>query len=129
MTVNRPADLPESPCVLVIFGASGDLTRRKLLPALLGLEREGLLHCDFAVVGFGRSEMTDAAFRRDLVAVHRLDDDLVWRLVKNLDVIRGKALRRIEARGDGGGNGDAAPRPSLKPHPAIEDFLLAIRRA
>jgi len=64
-----------------------------------------------------------------LVAVHRLDDDLVWRLVKNLDVIRGKALRRIEARGDGGGNGDATARPSLKPHPAIEDFLLAIRRA
>ena len=63
-----------------------------------------------------------------LVAVHRLDDDLVWRLVKNLDVIRGKALRRIEAKGDGG-NGDATTRPSLKPHPAIEDFLLAIRRA
>ena len=64
-----------------------------------------------------------------LVAVHRLDDDLVWRLVKNLDVIRGKALRRIEAREDGGGNGGATARPSLKPHPAIEDFLLAIRRA
>jgi hypothetical protein len=64
-----------------------------------------------------------------LVAVHRLDDDLVWRLVKNLDVIRGKALRRIEARGDDGGNGDTTIRPSLKPHPAIEDFLLAIRRA
>lgn len=64
-----------------------------------------------------------------LVAVHRLDDDLIWRLVKNLDVIRGKALRRIEARGDDGGNGDTTIRPSLKPHPAIEDFLLAIRRA
>ena len=64
-----------------------------------------------------------------LVAVHRLDDDLVWRLVKNLDVIRGKALRRIEAMGDGGGGDGATTRPSLKPHPAIEDFLLAIRRA
>jgi len=63
-----------------------------------------------------------------LVAVHRLDDDLVWRLVKNLDVIRGKALRRIEAGGDGG-NGGATARPNLKPHPAIEDFLLAVRRA
>lgn len=64
-----------------------------------------------------------------LVAVHRLDDDLVWRLVKNLDVIRGRFLRRIEDQsGDGAGNGRSA-RPNLKPHPAIEDFLLNIRRA
>ena len=64
-----------------------------------------------------------------LVAVHRLDDDIVWRLVKNLDVIRGRFLRRIEAQ-DGDDTGDGrAPRPNLKPHPAIEDFLLNIRRA
>jgi len=64
-----------------------------------------------------------------LVAVHEVDDDLVWRLVKNLDVIRAKALRRIEARERDGGNGGGTARPDLKPHPAIEDFLLAIRRA
>ena len=64
-----------------------------------------------------------------LVAVHKVDDDLVWRLVKNLDVIRGKTLRRIEAREKNGGNGGATARPNLKPHPAIEDFLLAMRRA
>lgn len=64
-----------------------------------------------------------------LVAVHRVDDDLVWRLVKNLDVIRGKTLRRIDAREKNGGDADATARPNLKPHPAIEDFLLAIRRA
>lgn len=64
-----------------------------------------------------------------LVAVHDMDDDLVWRLVKNLDVIRGRFLRRIEAR-DASGNGDnSAPRHNLKPHPAIEDFLLNMRRA
>lgn len=64
-----------------------------------------------------------------LVAVHDLDDDLVWRLVKNLDVIRGRFLRRIEAR-DANDNGNgSAPQPNLKPHPAIEDFLINIRRA
>lgn len=64
-----------------------------------------------------------------LVAVHEMDDDLVWRLVKNLDVIRGKVLRRLEDKAPA--DGDAAPprRPNLKPHPAIEDFLLSLRRA
>jgi hypothetical protein len=64
-----------------------------------------------------------------LVAVHRVDDDLVWRLVKNLDVIRGKALRRIETGDDHGASGNPAARAHLKPHAAIEDFLLGIRRA
>ena len=64
-----------------------------------------------------------------LVAVHRVEDDLVWRLVKNLDVIRGKALRRIEAKDGQSAGNNAAPRPNLKPHPAIEDFLLNLRRA
>ena len=63
-----------------------------------------------------------------IIAVHEVDDDVVWRLVKNLDVIRGRFLRRIEVR-----NTDeheaAIPRRHLKPHPAIEDFLLSIRRA
>ena len=59
-----------------------------------------------------------------LVAVYEVDDDLVWRLIKNLDVIRGKILRRLE---------DQAPadvplrRPNLKPHPAIEEFLRSLR--
>jgi hypothetical protein len=64
-----------------------------------------------------------------LVAVHEMDDDLVWRLVKNLDVIRGKILRRLE---DNELTDDTAvpPRgPNLKPHPAIEDFLLSLRKA
>lgn len=63
-----------------------------------------------------------------LVAVHKVDDDLVWRLVKNLDVIRGKFLRRLE---DNAPPDDAAatPRRPLKPHPAIEDFLLSLRKA
>ncbi len=63
-----------------------------------------------------------------LVAVHEMDDGLVWRLVQNLDVIRGKVLRRLEDQAPA--DGDAPPpRPNLKPHPAIEDFLVSLRRA
>jgi len=46
----------ELPCLLVIFGASGDLTRRKLIPALYALHRHRLLPEPFAVVGFARRE-------------------------------------------------------------------------
>jgi len=59
-----------------------------------------------------------------LVAVYEVDDDLVWRLMKNLDVIRGRILRRLEDQTPA----DELPRrPNLKPHPAIEEFLRSIR--
>ncbi|MGQ9589916.1 MAG: hypothetical protein ACUVYA_06440 [Planctomycetota bacterium] len=64
-----------------------------------------------------------------LVAVHEVDDELIWRLVKNLDVIRGKVLRRIEDKAPVDGDGPPPRRPNLKPHPAIQDFLLSLRRA
>jgi glucose-6-phosphate 1-dehydrogenase len=51
------------PCALVIFGASGDLTRRKLFPALYSLALRRLLPEKFAVVGVARSEETDDEFR------------------------------------------------------------------
>ena len=51
------------PSVLVIFGASGDLTRRKLVPALESLARSKRLPPQFAVVGVGRTPMTDEDFR------------------------------------------------------------------
>ena len=63
-----------------------------------------------------------------IVAVHRLDDDLVWRLVKNLDVIRGRFLRRVDEREASDSDNGPVTRADLKPHPAIEDFLLNIRR-
>jgi glucose-6-phosphate 1-dehydrogenase len=56
------ARTPE-PCALVIFGASGDLTRRKLFPALYSLAYRRLLPEQFAVVGVARSEMSDDEFR------------------------------------------------------------------
>ncbi len=49
--------------MLVLFGASGDLAKRKLFPALLNLRRSGLLPNEFAVLGLATSEMTSEAFR------------------------------------------------------------------
>jgi len=51
------------PCAIVIFGASGDLTRRKLIPALFELAACQSLARRFSIVGFARSEMSDAAFQ------------------------------------------------------------------
>jgi glucose-6-phosphate 1-dehydrogenase len=51
------------PCVLVIFGATGDLTSRKLVPALFSLHRRGLLPQGFAVLGCARSKMSAEGFR------------------------------------------------------------------
>ncbi|MBV9661317.1 MAG: glucose-6-phosphate dehydrogenase [Acidimicrobiales bacterium] len=51
------------PGVLVVFGASGDLTHRKLLPAIAQLSRRRLLSPTFAVVGVARTELTDDGFR------------------------------------------------------------------
>jgi glucose-6-phosphate 1-dehydrogenase len=55
--------LPVTPCTMVIFGASGDLTKRKLVPALYHLARQGLLPDAFAVVGVSSSQMSTEAFR------------------------------------------------------------------
>ena len=51
------------PCVMVIFGASGDVTKRLVVPALYNLRCDGLLSDNFAVLGAGRTEMDDAEFR------------------------------------------------------------------
>jgi glucose-6-phosphate 1-dehydrogenase len=72
--VHRPQDEeaeetpphPGDPCVMVIFGGTGDLTKRKLVPALYNLSVSGLLARDFAVVGIGRTPLTTEAFRAQL---------------------------------------------------------------
>jgi glucose-6-phosphate 1-dehydrogenase len=56
------------PCTIVIFGASGDLTARKLIPALYHLFKEQQMPSDFRVVGFARREKTDASWRQELRA-------------------------------------------------------------
>src|ERR1700739_5182990 len=50
-------------CVLVIFGASGDLTKRKLIPGLYNLACEGCMNPRFEVLGIGRTPMTSEEFR------------------------------------------------------------------
>lgn len=54
------------PCILVIFGATGDLTARKLVPALYNLMREGQLPAQFACVGFARRPKTHDQFREEM---------------------------------------------------------------
>ncbi|MEA2601866.1 MAG: glucose-6-phosphate 1-dehydrogenase [Acidobacteriota bacterium] len=61
---------PAPPCAMVIFGATGDLTKRKLLPALYNLVADGLLPDAFAVVGVGRSPLSEDEFRA------RMEEDL-----------------------------------------------------
>ena len=53
-------------CVLVVFGASGDLTRRKLLPAIYNLAEAGLLPERFAIVGVARPSITEADYRQQM---------------------------------------------------------------
>ena len=55
---------PAPPCTIVIFGASGDLTHRKLIPALFDLFQAGLVTKHFAVLGFARSPLSNDDFRR-----------------------------------------------------------------
>ena len=55
------------PCVLVIFGASGDLTKRLLMPAIYNLVTEGLLNEDFMILGINRGDADQDAFRTSLL--------------------------------------------------------------
>jgi glucose-6-phosphate 1-dehydrogenase len=54
------------PCIMVIFGATGDLTGRRLAPALYNLAKEDLLPSEFTCVGFARREKTHEQFRQEL---------------------------------------------------------------
>ena len=56
------------PCAFVLFGATGDLTRRKIVPALFSLHQQGLLPEKFVVVAFARRDKDDASFRNELRA-------------------------------------------------------------
>jgi glucose-6-phosphate 1-dehydrogenase len=112
------------PCSLVIFGASGDLTHRKLIPALYALEYRGLLPESFAVIGvartessteswrekmraavteFGRDEMRDDVWGRLAAGMHYVSTDFsseggeecVMELLERLDKERGTRGNRV----------------------------------
>src|SRR5664279_666414 len=61
-------DRPAPPAAVVIFGANGDLTQRKLMPALYRLAFERRLAPGFAVIGTSRTEMSDGEFRAKMRA-------------------------------------------------------------
>ncbi len=52
--------------LIIIFGASGDLTRRKLIPALNNLFEQGLMPDQFAILGLGRTKLNDSSFRQEI---------------------------------------------------------------
>ena len=64
VTTGQPIGKPADPCIMVIFGAAGDLTRRKLIPALYNLGRSQLLSREFAIVGVARTPMSTEDFRK-----------------------------------------------------------------
>ena len=61
-TPGRPGD----PCIMVIFGAAGDLTQRKLIPALYNLAKANLLSREFAIVGVAHTAMSTDDFRKKM---------------------------------------------------------------
>lgn len=65
-TAGSDNSLHVAPCVVVIFGATGDLTHRKLVPALYNLAVDGLFPANFSMIGFARREMSDDAFQTGL---------------------------------------------------------------
>ena len=71
------------PCTVVIFGATGDLTHRKLVPALYNIAAEGELPPTLKIIGFARREKDDAVFRKEMEASNRQHsraghDDALW---------------------------------------------------
>ena len=83
------------PCVMVIFGFTGDLTRRKLIPALYNLATQQLLSREFAVIGVGRSPMSDDDARKRVTedfkkfATGAIDSDLWEWFVRRVSYVNG----------------------------------------
>ena len=98
------------PCTIVIFGASGDLTARKLIPALYHLFKDNQLPPAFRIIGFARREKTDASFRAELrealgnFSRTKPVDDAVWaKFAENIgycmgDLTDATAYQKLEQR-------------------------------
>src|SRR5215470_5624867 len=123
MMTKRPATtaVPADPCCFIVFGASGDLAHRLLVPALYNLAARGLLPEAFAIIGVARAEKSEEAFRAELedglrrFAVGKVDDEIARRLLGCVGYVAGgaddpatyqrleEALTRVEgARGTRG---------------------------
>src|SRR5215470_6604550 len=113
---------PADPCCFVVFGASGDLAHRLLVPALYNLAAHGLLPEAFAIVGVARAEKSEEAFRSELesglrqFATGKIDGEIASRLLSCVAYVPGaaddpatygklvQALRRVERARDTRGN-------------------------
>lgn len=116
------SDSADDPCTIIIFGASGDLTARKLMPALYNLALDGRLPPRFAIVSYARTKWSDEEFRKEArknVAEHSrrpLDPDVWDSFAAGLFYTDGgyddpeghdrlnARLREVEAARDTGGN-------------------------
>src|SRR5579884_2620033 len=111
--------MSDAALTLVIFGASGDLTARKLVPSLFRLDRKGRLPPELRVVGVARSPFSDDAFRDKMAGAVREHakgdwDEAAWaRFARRLHYVPGDAtqaagLDRLKAwleKEGGGANG------------------------
>ena len=79
IAVQQPPGKPGDPCVMVIFGAAGDLTKRKLVPALYNLAKDGLLSREFAIIGVAHTAMSTEDFRK------RISEDIKEFATANVD--------------------------------------------
>src|SRR5271170_5534554 len=85
-----------SECAIVIFGAHGDLTKRKLLPALYRLAYERRLPASFAIIGNSRTPLSDDAFRekmhesvKEFLEDSPFDEELWASFARNLSYVAG----------------------------------------
>ena len=95
------------PCVMVIFGATGDLTKRKLIPALCNLAADNLLSKQFAIIGFAGNDLNTDSFRKMLADEipkysSALIDQKIWSwLAERIYYVKGdfgdpQAFKRLE---------------------------------
>ena len=111
------------PCAIVIFGATGDLTQRKLLPAIYNLKREGLLHENTVVIGFAG---TCAEVAWQLEQLHWSEPatlDYNQALPRRVSVLPSRLIKTLEKLGADtfvarAGNGVVDYRGGTAPPPA-----------
>lgn len=84
----KPCFAP-GPCSLIIFGATGDLTKRKLMPALYNLEKQQCLSSDFRIYAFARKNKTQDSYREE---IHQ------WLLEENKNNFDKEAWRRLSEK-------------------------------
>src|SRR5664279_4289327 len=86
------AGSPAGPCVMVVFGATGDLTMRKLVPALYNLEKSHLLPEEFAVLGVAIDDLSLDEFRKKVTRFLQAENHsaAAWdRFQQSLHYLRG----------------------------------------